>query len=75
MTFEGGFTVISYDWDFFSYEGLCLTASDKVELLAGKPVFVYGSREGYAGSNCTRDAPGTLTCESGDYFLLYEGCD
>jgi hypothetical protein len=75
VTFEGGFNVISYYWNFYSYEGLCLQAKDTVELMGSRPIFVYGAREGYAGSKCAANSDGSLNCDSGDYFLLYEGCD
>ena len=75
ITFEGGFNVISYYWNFYSYEGLCLRALDSVELMGSKPVFVYGAREGYAGSKCDANSDGSLDCQGGDYFMPYEGCD
>lgn len=75
VTFEGDFNVISYYWNFYSYEGLCLRAKDTVELMGSRPVFVYGAREGYAGSKCAANSDGSLNCDSGDYFLMYEGCD
>jgi hypothetical protein len=75
LTFKGGFTIISYAWDFSSYEGACVMAADTVEFLGGHPIFVYGSAEGYAGSSCVRDSNGTLTCASGDYFRFFESCD
>jgi hypothetical protein len=75
VTFEGGFNIISYYWNFYSYEGLCLRASDTVELMGSRPVFVYGAREGYSGSKCSANSDGTLNCDSGDYFLAYDGCD
>jgi hypothetical protein len=75
LTFEGGFNIISYYWNFSSYEGLCLKAKDTVELMGAKPIFVYGAREGYAGSVCSADSAGTLSCGSGDYFQYYEECD
>jgi hypothetical protein len=75
VTFEGEFNVISYYWNFYSYEGLCLRAKDTVELMGSRPVFVYGAREGYAGSKCAANADGSLNCDSGDYFQSYEGCD
>jgi len=75
LTLQGGFNIISYDWDFSgSMVGNCIMVSDKVELLAGKPVFVFSSGEGYAGSECSRSADGTLYCEFGDYFRGYNSC-
>ena len=75
LYFEGGFNIISYEWNFSSsMVGLCIMASDKVELLAGNPVFVFGSAEGYAGSTCTWDADGTKRCASGDYFRAGDEC-
>ena len=74
LTFKGGFNVISYYWNFVSYENACLLASDKVEQIGAKPVFVYGASEGFAGSECTRESDGSLTCEQGDYFQGYDGC-
>ena len=75
VTFEGDFNVISYYWNFYSYEGLCLRAKDTVELMGSRPVFVYGAREGYAGSKCAANSDGSLNCGSGDYFQSYEACD
>lgn len=75
ITFEGGFNVISYYWNFSSYEGACLRALDTVELMGSKPVFLYGAREGYAGSKCAANSDGSLDCEGGDYFMPFEGCD
>jgi len=74
LVFEGGFNVISYYWNFISYDNACLVASDKVEQLGSNPVFVYGAAEGFAGSECTRDSSGNLTCEQGEYFLNWDGC-
>jgi len=74
MVLKGGFNIISYHWNFVSYDNICLMASDKVEQLGTKPIFVYGASEGYAGSECTRESDGSLTCAQGDYFLPYDGC-
>jgi len=74
VTFECDFNVISSYWNFYSYEGLCLRAKDTVELMGSRPVFVYGAREGYAGSKCAAKSDGTLNCDSRDYFLMDEGC-
>jgi hypothetical protein len=75
LSFDGGFNIISYDWNFnASMEGVCLMASDKVELLGGKPVFVFGKGEGYAGSQCTWGSDGVLTCRQGEYFRSYDRC-
>jgi hypothetical protein len=75
LVLEGGLNFISYYWNFISYENACLVASDKVEQLGSKPIFVYGASEGFAGSECTREANGGLTCAQGDYFLPWDGCD
>lgn len=74
LVFQGGFNVISYYWNFISYDNACLVASDKVEQLGPNPIFVYGVSEGFAGSDCARDASGNLSCSEGDYFLDYDGC-
>jgi hypothetical protein len=74
MVLKGGFNIISYHWNFVSYDNICLMASDKVEQLGTKPIFVYGASEGYAGSECTRESDGSLTCAQGAYFLAYDGC-
>jgi len=74
LVFKGGFNVISYYWNFISYDNACLVASDKVEQLGSNPVFIYGAAEGFAGSECTRDSSGNLTCEQGNYFLNWDGC-
>lgn len=69
LTLEGGFQIISYDWVFNSkWIGGCAKVSDQVELMAGRPIFVYGAGEGYAGSKCVINADGTETCKGGDYF-------
>ncbi len=49
-------------------------ASDKVEQLGTKPIFVYGASEGYAGSGDPRESDGSLTCNQGEYFRAYDGC-
>jgi hypothetical protein len=75
LVLKGGFNVISYYWNFVSYDNACLVASDKVEQMGAKPIFVYGASEGFAGSECTRESDGSLTCAQGDYFQGYDGCD
>ena len=75
LTLDDKFDIISYDWVFLpGWIGNCLVASDKVELLGGRPVFVYGKGEGYAGSKCSINSDGGLTCSQGDYFRSYSGC-
>jgi len=66
VTCRGGLNIISYDWNFFDM-GLCVRIKDKVELMGGKPAFVMGNSEGYAGAECSRDSKGELTCSEG-YF-------
>jgi len=54
--------------------GNCLTASDKVELLGGRPAFVYGKGKAYAEGKGSFDSDGSLTCSQGDYIRSYSGC-
>ncbi len=51
LVLEGGFNIISYYWNFVSYDNACLIASDKVEQLGTHPVFVYGAKEGSPGAS------------------------
>ena len=75
LVLKGGFNIISYYWNFISYDNACLIVSDKVEQLGTKPIFVYGASEGYAGSECTHNSDGSLSCAQGDYFQDYDACD
>jgi hypothetical protein len=73
LALEGGFQIISYDWNFFSdstssWVGGCVQVVDKVESLSGKPAFVMGRADGYGGSECYTDSRGMRVCRFGDYF-------
>jgi len=71
LVLRGGMQIISYDWLFasaFPYEGSCIQVEDEVEMLAGKPVFVFGKADGYAGAACTTGSGGVLACGEGTYF-------
>lgn len=70
------FLILSYEW-IFNEEWLdvCLIVADTVEMLSGDPVFIMGKGEGYAGSECTYDELGNMSCEGGDYFLDWYGCE
>lgn len=46
-SFEGGFNVISYEWDLQNLQGYCTDVIDTVELFGGKPVFIMDKAEGY----------------------------
>lgn len=71
LVLKGGMRIISYDWEFlssFPYEGICTRVVDEVEELAGRPVFVLGMAEGYAGVACQTGPGGVPVCESGSYL-------
>ena len=71
LVLRGGMQIVSYDWIFlrsFPYEGICVQVEDKVELLAGRPVFVLGKADGYAGAACTTGTGGVPVCEEGSYL-------
>jgi len=71
LVLKGGMQIVSYDWIFlrsFPYEGICVQVKDTVELLAGRPVFVLGMADGYAGAACTTGAGGVPVCEQGSYL-------
>ena len=75
LILKGGFQLVSYDMAFFgdsgfSYEGTCVEVDDEVELLAGRPVFVFSRADGYGVSACTTGAAGELVC-SGDSYLTF----
>lgn len=75
LKLDGAFLIISYDWVFNNnWIGNCIIVADTVEMLGASPVFIFGTGEGYAGSECTNEADGSRSCASGDYFLLYNGC-
>ena len=75
LKLDGAFLIISYDWVFNNnWIGNCIIVADTVEMLGAAPVFIFGTGEGYAGSECTTAADGSRSCASGDYFLLYYGC-
>jgi hypothetical protein len=76
LTLDKSFTIISYEWRFNDeWIDDCIKVADEVEMLGNDPVFVFGKGEGYAGSNCTYDSAGAITCEEGEYFIFYSGCD
>ena len=54
--------------------GNCLSASDKVELTGGRPVFIYGKGKGYAEGKGSFDSDGSQTCSQGDYIRSYSDC-
>jgi len=69
------FLIISYDWVFNNeWIGDCLIMGDTVEILGTAPVFVFGKGEGYAGSDCTFNDDGYMSCGSGNYFMGYSEC-
>jgi hypothetical protein len=79
LVLKGGMQIISYDWVFlrsFPYEGVCVRVEDKVEMLAGNPVFVFSTAEGYAGAACETGPEGVPVCDSGSYleFLDQSKC-
>jgi uncharacterized repeat protein (TIGR02543 family) len=70
------FLILSYEWVFNEgWLDTCLVSADTVEMLGNDPVFIMGKGEGYAGSECTYDDAGNMSCEGGDYFLEWYGCD
>jgi uncharacterized repeat protein (TIGR02543 family) len=70
------FLVLSYEWIFNEdWLDACVLAADTVEMLNNDPVFIMGKGEGYAGSECSYDENGYMTCEGGDYFVQWFGCD
>ena len=46
-TFEGGFSLVSYEWVFEDLEGHCVKVKDTVEMFGSDPVFVMDKTEGY----------------------------
>jgi len=71
LVLKGGMQIISYDWVFlrsFPYEGSCVMVEDKVEMLAGSPVFVFSKADGYAGAACATGPGGVPVCEAGSYL-------
>jgi len=76
LKLDNQFLIISYDWVFNNeWIGDCLIMGDTVEILGIAPVFVFGKGEGYAGSECTFNDDGSMTCGGGGYFLMYDGCE
>ena len=76
LKLDSQFLIISYDWVFNNeWIGDCLIMGDTVEILGIAPVFVFGKGEGYAGSECTFNDDGSMTCGGGGYFLMYDGCE
>jgi hypothetical protein len=70
------FLIVTYEWVFGEdWLEACLVAADTVEMLGAEPVFVFGLGEGYAGSECSYDDSGQMTCDAGDYFLPYFMCE
>jgi hypothetical protein len=76
LKLDSQFLTISYDWVFNNkWIGDCLIMGDTVEILGIAPVFVFGKGEGYAGSECTFNDDGSMSCGGGSYFLMYDGCE
>ncbi|MCJ7733121.1 MAG: hypothetical protein MUP11_01110 [Anaerolineales bacterium] len=76
LKMDGAFLIITYDWVFNeNWVGNCMLVADTVEMLGAAPVFVFGTGEGYAGSECATEADGSRSCSSGDYFLQWFGCE
>lgn len=76
LKLDGEFLIISYDWVFNNnWIGYCIIVADTVEMLGAAPVFIFGSGEGYAGSECYTKEDGTRSCSSGEYFLEWYGCE
>jgi len=75
LTLDAKFNIISYDWTFGNeWIGDCIRVKDTLEKLGTKPVFVFGTNEGYDGSSCIRKSDGSLSCNEGDYFQSYFSC-
>jgi hypothetical protein len=76
LKLDNEFLIISYEW-LFSADWLeaCMLVADTVEQLGNDPVFVFGLGEGYAGSECTYDEQGVMTCDVAEYFMGYWDCD
>jgi hypothetical protein len=73
LVLEGGFHIISYDWNFFSsnsgsWEGSCVQVVDKVEPFSGHVAFVYSKAEGLQGAECWTGADGERVCRGAQYF-------
>ncbi|MCJ7512304.1 MAG: hypothetical protein MUO23_04970 [Anaerolineales bacterium] len=47
-TFEGGFNLISYEWEFQDLEGYCTSVKDTVEMFGRNPVFIMDKSEGFS---------------------------
>ena len=76
LKLDKAFLILSYEWIFGEdWLDVCLITADTVEMLGNDPVFIMGKGEGYAGSECTYDAAGYMTCEGGDYFMEWYGCE
>lgn len=75
LVLKGGFNIISYYWNFVSYDNACLGGLRQSRADGSQPFFVYGAGEGYFGSECTRQSDGSLACVQGDYFQGYDGCN
>jgi hypothetical protein len=76
LKLDNQFLIISYDWVFNNeWIGDCLIMGDTVEILGIAPVFVFGKGEGYAGSECTFNDDGSMSCGGGGYFLMHDGCE
>ncbi len=76
LILDDNFYIISYEWTFnTSWIGSNFIAKDKVETMGSKPIFVYGGKEGWDGSECEITSDGTLSCDVGDYFKFVHNCD
>lgn len=75
LILDDNFYIISYDWTFDTgWVGSYFIAKDKVETMGSKPIFVYGGKEGWDGSECEVMPNGTLTCDVGEYFKFVNDC-
>ena len=75
LILDDNFYIISYEWTFdTNWVGSYLIVKDKVETMGSKPIFVYGGREGWDGSECVIMPDGTLSCDVGEYFKFVNGC-
>ena len=76
LILDDNFYIISYDWTFNTgWVGSYFIAKDKVETMGSKPIFVYGGKEGWDGSNCEVMPNGSLSCDVGEYFKFVNNCN
>jgi len=75
LILDDNFYIISYDWTFnASWIDSYIIAKDTVETMGSKPIFVFGGKEGWDGSECEIMPDGFLSCEGGDYFQFVTKC-